>query len=211
MPGDSVGSPSVRETVVPAPRDEGVPGHRQPVGKPRVVAKGAIEKALSESEYFLLLASPHSARSSWVQREIDWWIRNRPLDRLLILLTQGELVWDARAADFDWTRTSALPEALLRGRFQDEPLYVDFRWADAADKLSLHHTRFRAAILDVSATLRGIPKDELDGDGQITSVGFGPEGKALAWAAEGNQPIFLWDVATGRELMELVGPEVRRP
>jgi len=34
----------------------------------------SIEKALSESEYFLLLASPQAAQSQWVQQEVDWWL-----------------------------------------------------------------------------------------------------------------------------------------
>ena len=124
---------------------------------------GSIEKALASSEYFLLLASPQSAQSHWVQREIDWWIANRPLDRLLILVTHGELAWDSSTGDFDWSRTTALPQ-VLRGRMSDEPLYVDFRWADAPEKRSLRHTQFRSAILDIAATVRGIPKDALDGE-----------------------------------------------
>ena len=123
----------------------------------------SIEKALAASEYFLLLASPQAAQSSWVRREVDWWLSNRPAERLLILLTQGEIVWDAAGGDFDWARTSALPD-VLRGRFPHEPLFVDFRWAAAPEHLSLRHTQFRAGILDIAATVRGIPKDELDGE-----------------------------------------------
>ncbi len=123
----------------------------------------AIQNALAASEYFLLLASPQSARSPWVRREIEWWLDNRPADRLVVLLTDGELAWDAAARDFDWSRTTALPE-VLRGRFRDEPLYIDLCWAKTAQNLSLRHSQFRAAILDVAATLRGVPKDELDGE-----------------------------------------------
>lgn len=123
----------------------------------------SIEKALEASEYFLLLASPQAAQSPWVRREIDWWLEHRPRGRLLILLTHGDLVWDSAAGDFDWSRTTALPEDLRR-RFTDEPLYVDLRWADDPDKLTLRHTQFRAAILSIAATLRGVPKDELDGE-----------------------------------------------
>jgi len=38
---------------------------------------GTIEKALADSEYFLLMASPEAAASPWVQREVDWWLANR--------------------------------------------------------------------------------------------------------------------------------------
>src|SRR5258708_2829651 len=46
----------------------------------------SIEQALGESEYFLLLACPSSAKSLWVHQEIQWWLRNRfcreAIDRL---------------------------------------------------------------------------------------------------------------------------------
>src|SRR5215217_6968462 len=33
-----------------------------------------IERALSASRYFLLLASPDAADSRWVQQEVGWWL-----------------------------------------------------------------------------------------------------------------------------------------
>ena len=124
---------------------------------------GSIEAALADSEYFLLMASPEAARSKWVQQEVRWWLANRPLSKLLIILTDGEARWDAARNDFDWTCTSALPPD-LRGRFEQEPLWVDLRWAKGQDQLSLHHSQFRAAVLDLAAPLLGKPKDELDGE-----------------------------------------------
>src|SRR5262245_6714440 len=123
----------------------------------------SIERALAQSEYLLLLASPESARSTWVEREIDWWLTHRAADRLLIVLTGGALAWDAAAGDWDWERTAALSPG-LRGRFHEEPLFVDLRWATDADALSLRNARFRGAVLDLAATLHGRPKDELDGE-----------------------------------------------
>src|SRR3990172_7699891 len=122
-----------------------------------------IEKAMSESEYFLLLASPQAAASRWVQQEVDWWLEHRSVDKLFILVTDGELIWDRPTGDFDWTKTTALPRD-LRAQFRDEPLYVDLRWAKTADNLSLRHSQFRGAVLDIAAPLHGKPKDELDGE-----------------------------------------------
>lgn len=124
----------------------------------------AIEKALSESEFLLLMASPAAAASHWVGREIEWWFANRPNGTMFILLTEGELVWDETASDFDWERTSSLPRAQLSGRLGGEPLWVDLRWAKSEDTLSLRNTRFRSAILDIAAPLHGKDKDALDGD-----------------------------------------------
>jgi WD40 repeat protein len=123
----------------------------------------AIERALSDSEYFVLLASPDSAASPWVRKEIDWWLRNRSVEKMLVLLTGGDLCWDASTADFDWQRTTAIARELA-GRFPDEPLYVDLRWAKAEESLSLRSPRFRAAVVDIAAPLHGRSKDELDGE-----------------------------------------------
>ncbi|HYC90679.1 MAG TPA: hypothetical protein VEO54_15795 [Thermoanaerobaculia bacterium] len=122
-----------------------------------------IEKALAESEWFLLMASPRAAASQWVGQEIAWWLQHRSAANLLILLTEGELAWNQAAGDFDWSRTTALSN-ILQGRFSGEPLYVDLRWAKSVETLSLRHSQFRAAMLDIAAPLLGRAKDELDGE-----------------------------------------------
>ena len=125
----------------------------------------SIEKALSESEYFLLLASPEAASSPWVQREIMYWIEQRPHDRekLLIILTGGELVWDHQNNDFDWTKTDALPRTAERS-FAQEPLFLDLRWARKEEHVSLRHPVFRDTIATLAATLHNRPKDEISGE-----------------------------------------------
>jgi hypothetical protein len=72
-------------------------------------------------------------------------LAHRSLDRLLILLTDGELIWNAEAADFDWTRTSALATT-LQGKFAGEPVYVDLRWAKSRERLSLNGERTRCGL-----------------------------------------------------------------
>ena len=123
----------------------------------------AIEQALSQSEWFLFMASPQAAQSRWVQQEIAWWIQHRTCEKMLILLTDGDLVWDDTTNDFDWIRTSAVPHS-LKNQFPGEPLYVDLRWAKTEENLSLRHSQFRAAILDIAAPVHGRAKDELDGE-----------------------------------------------
>lgn len=50
-----------------------------------------IENALGSAEWFILLASPEAANSPWVEKEIDFWRRNKPVERLLIVQTDGEI------------------------------------------------------------------------------------------------------------------------
>jgi len=123
----------------------------------------SIDSALSASEFFLFMASPSAAQSHWVQKEVAWWLTNRSAQTFLILLTEGEIVWDEAKGEFDWTVTTALPTQLSKV-FTEEPLYTDLRWARTVDQLSVRHSQFRAAILEVASTLLERPKDELDGD-----------------------------------------------
>jgi WD40 repeat protein len=130
----------------------------------------SIESALDRSEFFILMAAPESAASPWVRREVDHWLTRSPaagrgeaVVRFLIVLTDGEIVWDDEAGDFDWSRTDALPE-LLRGVFPEEPLYVDLRAARTAEALSLDNPEFRSRIADLAAPLHGRSKEELIGE-----------------------------------------------
>ncbi|MEN8260419.1 MAG: TIR domain-containing protein, partial [Pseudomonadota bacterium] len=126
----------------------------------------AIEKALNESKWLLLMASPDAAESEWVRHEIDWWLKHRPCSHLLILLTAGDIVWDPVRNDFDWEHTTALPKT-LSGRFADEPLYADLRKLKKTKHLSLRSLAFRDSIASIAATLHDRPKDELDGEDVI--------------------------------------------
>jgi WD40 repeat protein len=123
----------------------------------------AIEQGLGESQFFILLASPEAAQSWWVSREVSYWISHKPLDRIIIVLTEGEIVWDAAACRFDRDQTTALPPQ-LHNAFADEPRWIDMRWARTAEHLSLDRPDFRDCIADVAAPVHGRPKDELIGE-----------------------------------------------
>lgn len=68
-----------------------------------------LEEALSLSEYFILLASPAAAASKWVDREVRYWLDQRSIDSLVLVVTDGELAWDDAQEDFAVSSTSALP------------------------------------------------------------------------------------------------------
>lgn len=119
-----------------------------------------IEAALDGSRCLVLLASPESAESVWVRREIERWQRIEPKRPILIGLTGGEIVWDHEAGDFDWERTTALPTA-LRGWFADEPLWIDL---SKSRQEALSEPEFLDAIATLSAALHGRDKDDLIGE-----------------------------------------------
>ena len=123
----------------------------------------SLTAALDRTSFFVLLASPGSAASEWVGREVAYWLEHRDRDRLLIVLTDGEIGWDEHTGDFDWQRTTALPRELA-GVYHEEPRYTDLRFAAASEHLSLRDPRFRAVVADVAAPLHGRAKDDLIGE-----------------------------------------------
>jgi WD40 repeat protein len=137
-----------------------------------------ITRALDQAEWFILLASPQAAASKWVGREVDYWLSRRPSSRLLMILTEGGLQWDAAAQAFDAQLSPAAPPRLLKA-FAEEPLYLDLTWARNEHQLSLNHPRFRDAIADIASTLSGQPKDELIGE----DVRQHRRTRRIAWSA----------------------------
>jgi WD40 repeat protein len=124
---------------------------------------GSIAAAIDGSRFFVLLASKEAAASPWVNREIEHWLTRHPADRILPVLTDGDLVWDGSAGDFDSAASTALPPA-LRGCFDEEPRHLDLRWAREESQLDLRHIRFRQAVADLAAPLHGLPKEELESE-----------------------------------------------
>jgi WD40 repeat protein len=121
----------------------------------------SIQRGLDESEYFILLCSPAAASSVWVAREITYWLATKPPQRLLLAVTEGELVWDRGVGDFDWSRTTALPPT-LRGTFREEPRHVDL--TTVRDNPGRLRSRGSPELVaDLAATLHGRPKDDLIG------------------------------------------------
>jgi WD40 repeat protein len=123
----------------------------------------SIADALDGSRFFILLAGPEAAASSWVAREVEYWSARNGLDQLLVVVTDGDLVWDAEAGRVDQVRTTSLPPA-LKDALTGEPRFVDLRWARSEEKLSLRDPRFRDAIADLAAPLHGLSKDEIVGE-----------------------------------------------
>lgn len=121
----------------------------------------AIEQALEQSRFFVLMASPEAADSTWVRQEIAYWQQNRTPDTFLIVLTAGTIVWGDNG--FDWSRTTALPRQ-LDGWFAEEPMWVVLGEGLRDTELSLRNVGFRTAVCRLAAPVHGRPMDELDNE-----------------------------------------------
>ena len=135
-----------------------------------------IEQALAQSRFLIVLASPEAAASLWVTKEVVYWLEHKnAAETLLIAVTDGELVWDNAAGDFDWTVTPLPP--VLAGRLPDEPKWVDLR--AYRDGTNPRDAKFIELAADFAAAVRGIPKDDL----LSQEVRQQRRALALAWSA----------------------------
>lgn len=125
-----------------------------------------VLNAAVASQSFLLLASPASAKSTWVDAEIVRRLETRGTDRFIIVLISGSIVWDQAKQDFDWGKTTALSR-VLSGAFSSEPLYLDLTWIQDNSDLTLENPRFVDAVAQIVATLTGRLKAELISDDLI--------------------------------------------
>jgi len=118
-----------------------------------------IEKALRQSEYLILLASPGAASSKWVSKEIEFWLSNKSKEKLLIALVEGKIFWQHETNDFDWAQTNCLP-LVLSGRINEEPLFADFTGAI----IDFSNDNFKFQLSKLSSKIQGITPDELIGE-----------------------------------------------
>jgi hypothetical protein len=136
----------------------------------------SIEQALSESRFLILLASPEAAASRWVGQEIAYWLDHNSADMVLIAVTGGELDWDEAIHDFRWSEAMPLP-TVLKGRFADEPRWIDLR--PYRDANAPKDREFMGLAADFAAAIRGIPKEDLLSE----EVRQQRRARTLAWTA----------------------------
>jgi hypothetical protein len=161
----------------------------------------SIEAKLDRSRFLILLASPEAAASHWVDKEVSHFIGadGAGVGRVLIGLTGGNLAWSRAAGDFDDEQAVPLPPC-LKGRFRDEPLWVDLRPFHGTAAAVRSNQAFLHAALDFAATIKGVEKADLYSDevkrqrrsvrmayGIVTVVtGLAIGAGAAAWVAVDN-------------------------
>jgi tetratricopeptide (TPR) repeat protein len=157
-----------------------------------------IERALAESRYLIVLASPEAAASPWVNKEIAWWLEHKSSNALLVAVTGGVLSWDALANDFASHDPTSLPPT-LKGKFAAEPKWVDLSaYRESANKRDAKFTELAA---DFAAAIRGIPKEDL----LSQEVKQQRRALTLAWSAVAALLIFAgaalwqWEAAVDNE------------
>src|SRR5688500_5267816 len=82
---------------------------------------GSIKRALGSAGHLGLLASPESAASPWVDKEVDQWCEEgEGASRLILVLTAGEFAWDDDAGAPAPSSSAISPS--VRARITTEPI-----------------------------------------------------------------------------------------
>ena len=119
----------------------------------------AIEQGLQSARQLIVLTSPTAAASPYVERETAWWVAHKGAESILLVRDAGALEWTAAGR---FSADSSVTPA-LRAAVTDEPRWLDLRWLrDTANPTT--DPRFAEAIADLSAPIRGLPRDELIGE-----------------------------------------------
>jgi len=116
----------------------------------------SVEKALASSRWFILLASAGTTTSSWVNREVLWWLEHRTPERFIIVATSPGLAWNAQLGD--WAAEAPVPPA-LRGALAQEPLWASLVHLPREGMRRLPDE----VIADVAAPIWDKPKGQLVG------------------------------------------------
>lgn len=145
----------------------------------------SVEAALAGSEFLIVVCSPRSAQSRWVNHEIAWFKTHRDPDKILALIVDGE-PGDAELECFPRALTNEVrPDGTVSDALLDAPL--------AADARKMGDGR-RGARLKLAAAMLGVGLDVLvrrDNRRRLLrqrlvsagSILFGGAMAGLAWAA----------------------------
>ena len=113
----------------------------------------AVEAALAASEFLIVVCSPNSAKSKWVDRELAWFKTHRDPAKVLALIVDGSPGSGDESECFPAALTHHIaPDLTITGDPTDHPLAADAR--ESGDGK-------RKARLKIAAALLGVGLDEL--------------------------------------------------
>jgi len=75
---------------------------------------GKITEALNSSRFMIVVLSPRSAASHWVNEEVTYWLQHHGHEQLMLVLAEGQLQWDAKDNRFDPAHSDAAPPVLTQ-------------------------------------------------------------------------------------------------
>ena len=112
----------------------------------------AVETALANSEFLIVICSPRSAQSQWVNREVAWFKTHRDPNNILALIVDGEPGGSELECFPKALTHQVLPDLTVTDVAVDAPLAADARISGDGK---------RKAKLKLAAAMLGLGLDEL--------------------------------------------------
>ncbi|MCB9250918.1 MAG: TIR domain-containing protein [Flavobacteriales bacterium] len=122
-----------------------------------------ITKCLDTSEYFVLMASPGSEKSKWVNKEVEYWLEHKADNKIILVLTKGSMDWDEGKNNFKDAENNSLPPSLDK-YFKAEPFYIDLSHVAHKQDISLKNPIYEKEVLKLAAQLHGKEPKDLAGE-----------------------------------------------
>ena len=120
----------------------------------------SITANLDRSTWFVLIASPHSAQSIWVGREIDHWLTTQGSDGIVVVVATGDYRYDPEFQRFDPVADDAI-HPVLQAAVVTDPIVVDLRGLVTRGAVDESDPRFRLAVAPIAARLRDTDPETL--------------------------------------------------
>ena len=117
----------------------------------------SIMDALDNSEYLIVVCTPDTPGSHWVQKEIEYFLEKHSYDKILIVLAAGEPENSFPAPLIRLSASTDNPEAASYLQGKIEPLAADVRSESVKQSLR----RLKRETTRIAAALLGCPYDDL--------------------------------------------------
>lgn len=123
----------------------------------------SLKDAIDHSNFCIYIASKEGSKSKWVQRELDYWLSRNGIETIIIVLLDGDIVWNDSTNSLSIKDTTALPEILSR-QYNFEPKYVDFKSAWSKKHNLQNNNVYLDGIASIISTIKNVTKDLIIGE-----------------------------------------------
>jgi WD40 repeat protein len=125
----------------------------------------SIESALQESEFLIVVGSASAANSPSVEKEVAYWLSNKPYENILLVVAEENLPKDELSRDIIWGSARVVPPSLVRHYAEKgSPRFVDLAWARHLEQLDLRDPTVLSDVADLAAKLHHRAKDDMVGE-----------------------------------------------
>lgn len=118
-----------------------------------------LESIVKRSEWLVYICSENAAKSDPVTKELNWYIEQNGVEKLILIVDDGVIFWDRKAKSFSKTTTN-IPREVLN-KITDEPLWIDLRCRSESQESLENHPEYLDAVLSISSRVQNTSRESL--------------------------------------------------